>query len=288
MEVFNMELGDDLTATGGGIAEDGATIALRTADKHPRNTPQRVIHEPSRMVRIFDHHTGMEDAMAYIMFLYKAHVDDIVDATGAQQDEHTERIRKQLIADPCGETGTPRTTYWFRAPGGDHSGVIRTKAGLRLQDLNQKVYVAFRANAYRIMAPDGAKRLKQSIDKIDSDNGLLHKTERLEHEDYVTFGQMTEIMTLYTRRQGGAAPYARLLRRIREKEQPLSQYALQIDSLRSKIKKSKTPGYGQIDDEIFIYKLASFIANDEQRHLQTQGVFIWNTPWEELLTQVCP
>ena len=46
---------------------------------------------------------------------------------------------------------------------------------------------------------------------------------------------------------------------------------------------SDTPGYGQIDDEIFIYKLASFIANDEQRHLQTQGVFIWNTPWKELL-----
>ena len=169
MEVFDMEQGVDFTATGGGIAEDGATIALRTADKHPRNTPQRIINEPSRMVRIFDHHTGMEDAMAYIMFLYKAHVDDIVDAPGAQQDEHTERIRKQLIADPCGETGTPRTTYWFRAPGGDHSGAIRTEAGLRLQDLNQKVYVAFRANAYRIMAPDGAKRLKQSIDKIDSD-----------------------------------------------------------------------------------------------------------------------
>ena len=110
-------------------------------------------------------------------------------------------------------------------------------------------------------------RRKQSIDKIDSDNGLLHGSERLEHDDYVTFKQMTEIMTLYTRRQGGAAPYARLLRRIREKEQPLSQYALQIDLLRSKIKKSKTPGYGQIDDEIFIYKLASFIANDEQRHL---------------------
>ena len=69
MEFFNMDQGDDLTATGGGIAEDGATIALRTADKHPRNTPQRVIHEPSRMVRIFDHNTGMEDAMAYIMFL---------------------------------------------------------------------------------------------------------------------------------------------------------------------------------------------------------------------------
>jgi hypothetical protein len=71
MEVFNMDQGNDLTATGGGIAEDGVTIALRTADKHPRNTPQRVIHEPSRMVRIFDHHTGMEDAMAYIMFLFR-------------------------------------------------------------------------------------------------------------------------------------------------------------------------------------------------------------------------
>ena len=31
MEVFNMDQGDDLTATGGGIAEGGATIALRTA-----------------------------------------------------------------------------------------------------------------------------------------------------------------------------------------------------------------------------------------------------------------
>ena len=72
MEVFDMEQGVDFTATGGGIAEDGATIALRTADKHPRNTPQRIIHEPSRMVRIFDHHTGTEDATAYIMFFSKA------------------------------------------------------------------------------------------------------------------------------------------------------------------------------------------------------------------------
>jgi len=125
--------------------------------------------------------------------------------------------------------------------------------------------------------------LKQSIDKVDNDNGLLRSAERLEHEDYVTFRHITEIMTLHTRRQGGAAPYARLLRRIREKDQPLSEYALQVDSLRSEIKNSNTPGYGQIDDEIFTYKLASFIANDEQRHLQTQGVFIWNTPWEELL-----
>ena len=283
MNAFNMDLGDDLTTTGGGIAEDGATAALRAADKHPRNTPQRLIDEPNRMVRIFDHHTGMKDAMAFIMFLYKAHVDDIVYAPGALQDEHTERIRKQLLADPCGENGTPRTTYWFRRSGGPKSEAVRTKPGLRLQDLNQKVYVAFRANAYRLMAPEGAKRLKQSIDKIDSDNGLLHSAERLEHEDYVTFGHITEMMTLYTRRQGGAAPYARLLRRIREKDQPLSQFALQVDSLRGEIKMSDTPGYGQIDDEIFIYKLASFIANDEQRHLQTQGVFIWNTPWEELL-----
>ena len=284
MNAFDMEIGDDRTATGGGITEDGATVALRAADKHPRNTPQRVIEEPSRMVRIFDHHTGMKDAMAFIMYLYKAHVDDIVYAPGALQDEHTERIRKQLLADPCGENGTPRTTYWFRRSGGPKSEAVRTKPGLRLQDLNQKVYVAFRANAYRLMAPEGAKRLKQSIDKIDSDNGLLHSAERLEHDDYVTFGHITEIMTLYTRRQGGAAPYARLLRRIREKDQPLSQFALQVDSLRSEIKMSDTPGYRQIDDEIFIYKLASFIANDEQRHLQTQGVFIWNTPWEELLT----
>ena len=122
MNVFNMDLGGDLTATGGGIAEDEATVALRAADKHPRNTPQRIIDEPSRMVRVFDHHTGMKDAMAFIMYLYKAHVDDIVDAPGALQDEHTERIRKQLLADPCGDIGTPRTTYWFRAaPGGDQS-----------------------------------------------------------------------------------------------------------------------------------------------------------------------
>jgi hypothetical protein len=54
------------------------------------------------------------------------------------------------------------------------------------------------------MAPDGVKRLKQSIDNIDSDNGLLQNSERLEHDDYVTFGQMTEIMTLHeaTRRSG--------------------------------------------------------------------------------------
>ena len=148
-----MELEDDLTATGGGIAEDGATVALRAADKHPRNTPQRLIDEPNRMVRIFDHHTGMKDAMAFIMFLYKAHVDDIVDAPDALHDEHTELIRKQLLADPCGEIGTPRTTYWFRAPGGDHLGAVRTKPGLRLQYLDQKMYVAFRANAFRIMAP---------------------------------------------------------------------------------------------------------------------------------------
>ena len=57
--------------------------------------------------------------------------------------------------------------------GTSYSGAITTKAGLRLQDLNQKVYVAFRANAYRILAPDGAKRLKQSVDKVDSDSGLL-------------------------------------------------------------------------------------------------------------------
>ena len=38
MEVFNRDQGDDLTAIGGGIIEDGATLALRTADKH-HHTP---------------------------------------------------------------------------------------------------------------------------------------------------------------------------------------------------------------------------------------------------------
>jgi hypothetical protein len=110
----------------------------------------------------------MKDAMAYIMFLCKAHVDDIVDPPGAPQDEHTERIRKQLLADPCGEAGTPRTPYWFRAPGGDHSGAIRTKPGLRLQDLNQKVYV-----------PDGAKPGERTGREVGPSPGCAEGGERM-------------------------------------------------------------------------------------------------------------
>ena len=128
---------------------------------------------------------------------------------------------------------------------------VPTQLNLRVKQLNQEIYVSFRANAYRLLKPGLTReRVKRAMDDKDRENNLFRKADRLVHPTRITYGQIRKIMSERTRAADGELHYSRLLQTHRIEGEPIEVHAARVAALRTAIQSSGTAGYDHIDEGI--------------------------------------